>query len=58
MISAGASPKAVQSIMGHRSAAFTQTVYGHMFDADLDALAARLDDLPRPHDGLRGLGEV
>jgi integrase len=43
MISAGASPKAVQSIMGHRSAAFTLTVYGHLFDEDLDDLARRLD---------------
>lgn len=43
MISAGASPKAVQSIMGHRSAAFTLTVYGHLFDEDLDALARRID---------------
>jgi hypothetical protein len=25
--------------MGHASAAFTLTVYGHLFDADLDALA-------------------
>jgi integrase len=46
MISAGASPKAVQSIMGHRSAAFTLTVYGHLFDEDLDALAKRID-VPR-----------
>jgi hypothetical protein len=29
--------------MEHSSAAFTLTVYGHMFDADLDALADRLD---------------
>jgi hypothetical protein len=29
--------------MGHASAAFTLTVYGHLFDADLDALAERLD---------------
>jgi len=43
MIQAGASPKAVQSILGHRSAAFTLSVYGHIFDADLDDLAARLD---------------
>jgi integrase len=51
MISAGASPKAVQSILGHRSAAFTLTVYGHLFDADLDDLAAKLDfpaAWPRP----------
>ncbi len=53
MISMGASPKAVQSIMGHRSAASTLTVYGHMFDADLDELAAKLDlpaASPRPAD--------
>lgn len=43
MISAGASPKAIQSIMSHRSAAFTLTVYGHLFDEDLDALAMRID---------------
>ncbi len=43
LIAAGASPKAVQSIMGHRSAAFSLTVYGHLFEADLDALAERLD---------------
>ena len=43
MIGAGASPKAVQMVLGHRSAAFTLTVYGHLFDADLDDLAARLD---------------
>lgn len=43
MIGAGASPKAVQIVLGHRSAAFTLTVYGHLFDADLDDLAARLD---------------
>jgi hypothetical protein len=29
--------------MGHRSEAFTLTVYGHLFDEDLDALARRLD---------------
>ena len=45
MIQAGASPKAVQTVLGHRSAAFTLTVYGHLFDADLDDLAARLDAL-------------
>jgi integrase len=44
LISSGASPKAVQAILGHRSAAFTLTVYGHLFDADLDEVAARLED--------------
>jgi hypothetical protein len=43
MIGAGASPKAVQVVLGHRSAVFALTVYGHLFDADLDDLAARLD---------------
>jgi integrase len=43
LISAGASPKAVQSVMGHRSAAFTLNVYGHIFDTDLDALGEMLD---------------
>jgi integrase len=43
LIGAGASPKAVQSILGHRSAAFTLTVYGHLLEADLDELASRLD---------------
>jgi integrase len=43
MIAAGASPKAVQSVLGHASAAFSLTVYGHLFDADMDALAVALD---------------
>ncbi len=43
LISAGASPKAVQTLLGRASAAFTLTVYGHMFDEDLDALAVALD---------------
>lgn len=45
MISAGATPKSVQAVLGHSSAAFTLTVYGHVFDADLDGLARRLDEL-------------
>jgi integrase len=43
MVQAGAPPKAVQQILGHRSAGSTLSVYGHLFDADLDDLAARLD---------------
>lgn len=43
MIAAGAQPKMIQKVMGHRSVAFTLTVYGHIFDDDLDDLAARLD---------------
>jgi integrase len=48
MIQAGAAPKTVQAILGHRSAAFTLTVYGHLFDTDLDDLAARLDSPAAP----------
>jgi integrase len=44
LISSGASPKAVQAILGHRSAAFTLTVYGHLLDAGLDEVALRLED--------------
>jgi integrase len=43
MIQNGASPTAVQRILGHRSAAFTLTVYGHIFDADLDQVAENID---------------
>lgn len=43
MINAGGTPKEIQTVLGHASAAFTLTVYGHIFDADLDDLAARLD---------------
>lgn len=43
MIHAGASPKSVQSILGHANAAFTLTVYAHLFDDDLDAVAEGLE---------------
>jgi integrase len=59
LISSGASAKAVQSILGHRSAAFTLTVYGHLFDEDLDEVANRLeahvDGLVRDHGGITRL---
>jgi hypothetical protein len=45
LIRPGASPTAVQRILGHRSAAFTLTVYGHIFEADFDAVAENLDHL-------------
>ena len=44
MIGAGWSPKAVQQTLGHASAAFTLTVYGHLFEDDLDGLAEALDE--------------
>lgn len=43
-ISAGASIKAVQRMLGHASAAMTLDTYGSLFDEDLEALADRLDD--------------
>ncbi len=43
IVAAGGSAKTLQTVLGHRSAAFSLTVYGHLFDADLDALAERLD---------------
>ena len=43
----GLAAKAVQSALGHGSAAFTLTVYGHLFDDDLDELATALDAVSR-----------
>lgn len=42
-VSAGASVKAVQRMLGHSSAAMTLDVYSGLFDDDLDAVADRLD---------------
>jgi integrase len=44
IVGAGGSAKTLQTVLGHRSASFSLTVYGHLFDADLDALAERLDE--------------
>jgi integrase len=43
MIRAGASPKALQTILGHQSAGFTLSVYGHVFEQDIAELAQRLE---------------
>ncbi|MDV2477848.1 site-specific integrase [Rhodococcus zopfii] len=48
-ISAGASIKAVQRMLGHSSAALTLDRYGHLFDDDLGMVAQRLHNLARPH---------
>jgi integrase len=45
-IAAGANVKAVQRMLGHASAAMTLDVYAGLFDADLDAVAKRLDMQP------------
>ncbi|OCB58455.1 hypothetical protein A5722_07200 [Mycobacterium vulneris] len=41
--SAGASIKAVQALLGHKTATMTLDRYGSLYDSDLDAVAARLD---------------
>lgn len=43
-IASGANVKAVQRLLGHASAVMTLDVYSGLFDDDLDAVAARLDD--------------
>jgi integrase len=42
-VSAGANVKAVQRMMGHKSAAMTLDVYADLFDDDLDLVADRLE---------------
>jgi integrase len=46
-VSAGANVKAVQRMLGHKSAAMTLDVYSDLFDDDLDAVAERLDVVAR-----------
>ncbi|HAQ59995.1 MAG TPA: site-specific integrase [Microbacterium sp.] len=46
-ISSGANVKAVQRMLGHASAAMTLDTYADLFDDDLDAVAARLNDAMR-----------
>jgi integrase len=46
-ISAGANVKAVQRMLGHASAAMTLDVYADLFDDDLDAVSAALDEAHR-----------
>ncbi len=42
---AGASPKAIQTILGDATAGYTLTVYGHVFDESLDGIGDRLEEL-------------
>lgn len=42
-IASGADVKAVQSMLGHKSATLTLDTYGHLLDSRLDDVAARLD---------------
>lgn len=43
-VAAGAHVKAVQRMLGHKSAAMTLDTYADLFDEDLDIVAARLDE--------------
>ncbi len=45
MIATGASPKAVQAVIGHASIQLTYDTYGHLLPDSLDALAAGLGTL-------------
>lgn len=47
MIAAGWQAKAVQSALGHRSAAFTLTTYGHLYESDWNDMGAALYSFPR-----------
>jgi len=44
-VSAGANVKAVQTMLGHASAAMTLDTYADLFSDDLDAVADRLDEV-------------
>lgn len=46
-VSANANPKALQRILGHKSAALTLDTYADLFDTDLDAVAANLNQAAR-----------
>jgi site-specific recombinase XerD len=50
LVAAGASPKALQTILG-RLRGIQPHPYGHLFDSDVDDLAGRLDEISRPHRG-------
>ena len=46
-ISAGANPKAVQTMLGHASAVLTLDTYADLFPDDLEMVSAALDDARR-----------
>lgn len=43
-VQAGANVKAVQRMLGHKSASMTLDVYADLFDSDLEGVATRLDE--------------
>ena len=46
-VSSGANVKAVQRMLGHKSAAMTLDTYADLFEDDLDAVAERIDERAR-----------
>jgi site-specific recombinase XerD len=46
-IHAGASIKALQKMLAHKSATLTLDRYGHLYDDELQGVADRLDSLAR-----------
>jgi integrase len=49
-VSAGASMLAVQRMLGHAKASMTLDVYAELFDDDLEAVGARLDEIAQTAD--------
>jgi len=54
-ISAGANVLAVSRMLGHKDAAMTLNTYSDLFDTDVDAVAARMDDEIRNAAGSCGI---
>lgn len=54
-IASGADVKAVQRMLGHKSAAMTLDLYGHLWDAQLDSVASRMQSAAG-HSGIFGPG--
>jgi integrase len=55
MSRAGWPAKAVQQGLGHATASFTLTVYGHLFEDDLDELAAAFEATSRGTSRVRAI---
>ena len=49
LIGAGHPRRRFRKVSGHRSAAFSLPVYGHIFETELDELAQRMDDSETAH---------
>lgn len=56
-ISRGANVKAIQRMLGHATASMTLDTYGHLFDDELDDVAARIDPFRKPPGAVVDLAE-